>query len=74
MDKAPVFVKIEEYKDIMDVLSLMREKTRQAKFLIDKITEIKVQEDQQLSTWAKELDDVERRIESVDRALLEPNI
>ncbi len=72
--KAPVFVKIDEYKDIMDIMTLMREKLRQAKFLLDKVAELKAQEDQELATWAKELEDVEARVSSVDKSLFEPSI
>ena len=72
--KAPVFVKIDEYKDIMDIMTLLREKLRQAKFLLDKVAELKAQEDQELATWAKELEDVEARVSSVDKSLFEPSI
>jgi hypothetical protein len=72
--KAPVFVKIDEYKDIMDIMTLMREKLRQAKFLLDKVAELKAQEDQELATWAKELEDVETRVASIDKSLFEPSI
>ncbi len=72
--KAPVFVKIDEYKDIVDIMVLMREKLRQAKFLLDKIAELKAQEDAELSTWAKELDDVEARVSSIDKSLMEPSL
>ena len=72
--KAPVFVKIDEYKDIMDIMTLMREKLRQAKFLLDKVAELKAQEDQELATWSKELEDVETRVASIDKSLFEPSI
>jgi len=72
--KAPVYVKLDEYKDIMDIMTLMREKLRQAKFLLDKIAELKAQEDSELSTWAKELEDVENRVATIDRTLFEPRI
>ncbi len=74
MDKAPVFVKMEEYKDIMDVVSLMREKINQAKFLLDKIAQLKAEEDGQLATWAKEVESVEASVATVDKALTEPNV
>jgi len=74
MDRAPVFVKIEEYKDIMDIITIMREKTKQAKFILDKITELKTQEDAEISTWSKELEEVETRIATIDKTLFEPNI
>jgi len=72
--KAPVYVKLDEYKDIMDIMTLMREKLRQARFLLDKIAELKAQEDSELSTWAKELEDVENRVATIDRTLFEPRI
>ncbi len=72
--RAAVFVKIDEYKDIVDIMTLIREKMRQAKFLLDKIAELKAQEDSELATWAKELEDVEARISSIDKALLEPSL
>ena len=72
--KAPVFVKIDEYKDIMDIMSLMREKLRQAKFLLDKIAELKAQEDSELATWAKELEDVDSRVSTIDKTLFEPSL
>jgi len=55
-------------------MALIREKLRQAKFLLDKIAELKAQEDSELSTWAKELEDVESRMSSIDKALLEPSL
>lgn len=74
MDKAPVFVKIEDYKDIVDLLALIKDRLKQAKFLLDKVKEIKDQEDAEIRTWAKELDDVDIRINEVDRALFEPGL
>lgn len=73
-DRAPVFVKIDEYKDIADIMTLMREKLQQAKFLLDKIAELKAQEDSELATWVKELEDVETRVASIDRALSQPSL
>jgi len=72
--KAPVFVKLDEYKDIMDIVGLMREKIGQAKFLLDKIAELKAQEDRELGAWAKELEEVEQSLGNVDKALGEPTV
>lgn len=69
--KAPVFVKIDEYKDVADIVSLMREKITQAKFLLDKIAEIKAKEDSELASWSKELEDVEARVHNIDRVIFE---
>ena len=71
-ERAPVFVKIEDYKDVADMVSLMREKISQARFLLDKIKELKAQEDAEIATWSRELDDVDARVTGVDRTLAEP--
>lgn len=70
----PVFVKLDDYKDITDIMTLLRDKIRQAKYLLDKIAELKSQEDAELSTWAKELDDVESRVSTIDKTLAEPHL
>lgn len=72
--KAPVFVKIDDYKDIVDLLALIKDRLKQAKYLLDKVKEIKDQEDAEITAWFKELDDVDQRINDVDRALFEPEI
>ncbi|MBD3361614.1 hypothetical protein GF358_02355 [Candidatus Woesearchaeota archaeon] len=72
--KAPVFVKIDDYKDIVDLLSLIKDRLKQAKFLLDKVKEIKDQEDAEIKAWSKELNDVDQRINEVDRSLFEPEL
>ena len=71
-ERAPVFVKVDDYKDIADIVSLMREKITQAKFLLGKIKEIKSQEDAEIATWTRELDEVDARVINIDRTLAEP--
>ena len=72
--KAPVFVKIDDYKDISEIMTLIKEKLDQARFLLNKINEIKKQEDAEISNWTKELDEVTQRIYEIDHALVEPEI
>jgi hypothetical protein len=69
MAKAPVFVKIEDYKDITDIVELTREKLTQAKDMLGKIAEIKANEDAELAKWADELADVEQKVDDIDKTL-----
>ena len=71
-DNVPVFVKIEDYRDVTSLLAATREKLRQAKALFERIKEVKDKEDEYLSSWARELEDVESRVVSVDGALTRP--
>jgi len=41
MSEMPVFVKIDEYKDVLDVIDLIRNKVDQAKDIMGKINELK---------------------------------
>ncbi len=72
MEKAPVFVRIEEYKDIMDILILVKQRIGQAHTLLEKITELKQQEDNALAQWAKDLDEITKTIADIDNTLLSP--
>lgn len=72
--KAPVFVKIEDYKDITEIMALVKEKLDQARFLLSKIDELKKQEDAEISNWTRELDEVTKRVYEIDRMLLEPEL
>ncbi|MGM5487385.1 MAG: hypothetical protein ACQESG_00385 [Nanobdellota archaeon] len=69
---APVFVKIDEYKDVLDVIELVKAKIKESKTTLARINELKNTEDTEIETWTNELDEVERKIEFVDRTLFEP--
>ena len=72
MEKAPVFVKIEEYKDVLDVLSLVKDKVSKARQLLAKIAELKQQEDASLDEWNKDLNEVGQLVSTIDTSLLSP--
>tara|TARA_Y100000310_G_C20693181_1_gene823729 strand:- start:1747 stop:1977 length:231 start_codon:yes stop_codon:yes gene_type:complete len=68
----PVFVKLEEYKDILDILAMIKAKTNDAKVLLHKIHELKKEEESNLQLWHNELEDIDRTIDAVDKMLFTP--
>ncbi|MBW2997331.1 hypothetical protein KY349_03255 [Candidatus Woesearchaeota archaeon] len=70
--QAPVFVKVDEYKDVLDVLDLVKNKIQQAKATIHEINDLKNQEDSEIAIWANEIADIERKVEFIDQTLLAP--
>ena len=74
MDKPemPVFVKIDEYDDILNVINLIKNKIDQAKNLLGKIDELKNEEDAELDLWKANLEEVEKRVNSINNSLFEP--
>ena len=72
MEKTPVFVKIEDYKDVLDIMNLIRNKIEDAKKTIQEINMLKNQEDSELELWHNELEDIERKVDFMDRTMFEP--
>mgnify|MGYP000117779807 CR=1 FL=1 len=69
----PVFVKIEEYKDVLDVMNMIKNKIIDARDTLGKIYELKNEEDAELELWQAALDEAERKVSFVDKVLFEPN-
>ena len=65
-----VFVKINEYKEVVDILNLTREKIKGAKLIIEKINRLKAEENAEIEKWHKKLDDITHRVEFIDQTLM----
>jgi predicted nuclease with TOPRIM domain len=72
MEKMPVFVKIEEYQDVLEILSQVKEKLFEAKTTLHKIIELKETEDAEIDAWKAGIEDVEKKMEYVHQSLTRP--
>jgi len=72
MDKMPVFVKVEEYDDVLNTMDTIKNRLEAAKATLAKINQLKQEEDSQLQNWQTALSEIENRISSVDQLLHEP--
>ncbi|MAE43083.1 hypothetical protein CMO93_04880 [Candidatus Woesearchaeota archaeon] len=70
--EAPIFVKIDEYKDILDILSLVKDRLKEAKRSLADINELKNDEDSELEMWSSTLNEIDKRLEVINRTLFEP--
>ena len=70
--EAPVFVKIDDYKDVLDVLDLIKDRLSEAKRTLADINELKNDEDSELELWGSTLNEIEKKLEDIDRTLFEP--
>ena len=68
-----VFVKMEEYNDLLDIIALINKKITEARETLEKIYDLKNQEDYELEAWKNSLDDVERKLKYIDQVLFEPS-
>jgi hypothetical protein len=69
----PVYVRIEEYKDVLDVMNLIKSKIAEAKETLAKLNDLKNDEDAELDLWHTSLEEVERKVDFADKALFEPS-
>lgn len=70
----PVYIKIDEYKDVIDVVALIKSKLNEAKKTLERIEALKNEEDAAIESWKQGLDEVEKRIEFIDSSLFEPQM
>lgn len=73
MNRMPVYIKIENYEDVLDLLGTIKKKLDDAKNTFGRIQELKAQEDAKLAEWEAKLRDVSGKLERVDNSLGEPN-
>ncbi|HLC19577.1 MAG TPA: hypothetical protein VJK72_01565 [Candidatus Nanoarchaeia archaeon] len=72
MNDMPVYVKVEDYKDALDVMNMIRLKIEDAKKTLEKVHELKSEEETELELWHATIEEVERKIDFIDKTLSEP--
>ena len=70
MDK-PVFIKVDDTRDVTLMVSLAKNKLKDARALMDRIQELSRQEASELSAWQRELQVVKNRTENIEKTLVE---
>lgn len=68
-----IFVKLNEYKDIMELMHALKEKLDQAKSTLEKIKTLKTEEDTELELWQNSIGEIDRKIDYIERTLFEPD-
>ena len=71
--KAPVFVKLDDYKKIMSSVDMVKKQIVQIKKTLQKIDELRVNEETELIGWKDNIAHIEEEIAYVDASLFEPD-
>jgi hypothetical protein len=69
MPPTPVFIKIEQYKELTEILSAIDQKIGEAAALLSQLDRLKAEEDAQLQAWAASLEEIKGRSEELHTAL-----
>jgi len=68
-----IFVKLNEYKDILELVDELKNKLDLARTTLDKIKGLKAEEDTELELWQNSIKEIESKIGYIDKTLMEPD-
>lgn len=69
----PVFVKIDEYNKVIDILNEIKSEIEKAKKVIADVNKLRLEEDTELDLWQANVEDVERKIDFINHVMFKPN-
>lgn len=69
--KSSVFVRIDRYREISEMVSEIKSKLEDAKQVLKKIKDLKSQEDTELKGWQDELETADQKLSEISRAMSE---
>ncbi len=65
----PLFIRIDKFEESMKTFEKAKEKISEIGHMLNEIKKIKEEEEQQLSSWEREMQTVKEQIEKIDREL-----
>jgi hypothetical protein len=68
---APIYVKVEDYKGVLDIIALVKEKIRDADSILHQISDVKSKEDIEIENWKVSLEEVKVKVSEIDKTLLD---
>ena len=71
MQNAPIFVKIDEHKEIIKLVDAINEKMDAIKTSLAELRQIKAREDSQMTEWVSKLDQVTEKMVYINTTLKE---
>ncbi len=74
MPDVPIFVKIDNYKEVLEDINTIKMKLVEAKKLLAEIEELKNEETSEINLWRQSLDEADAKMEYIDKTLFELNL
>jgi predicted DNA-binding ArsR family transcriptional regulator len=74
MDNAPVFIKIDSYKEVLDIIDVLKTKVENVKDLMEEINEVKSEEENEMLEWQRTINSISDKVNDIDKILFEPQL
>lgn len=68
-----IFVKISDYKEILDIIDVIKGRMSKARSTMSQIIALKDKEDAELEAWENNLVDISSKVDDINKALFESN-
>lgn len=69
---APVFVKVDDYKEILDVLEMIRTRVSEIRQVLNNLKSLRNEEDSELAVWNNAINEIEKKVDGIDKIMFEP--
>jgi len=67
--KKPIYIKLDEYESVTDIVNLIKEKLNESKDLLNKINQLRQEEDIEINDWKAQIESIEKKISNIDKML-----
>lgn len=67
----PIFIKLENYKDVFSSLESIRKKIRDAESMLDNLNRLKAEEERALESWKSQVESLKNKLLDIDKKLFE---
>jgi uncharacterized protein Yka (UPF0111/DUF47 family) len=64
-DSTPVFVKMDKYKEVMQLVELIDKKIGNARQTLTELEEVKQRENEELEAWARNIEDIRHKMDDI---------
>ena len=71
-EKSPVFIKIDKYRQVLDVVDVLKKQVDDIRSTLQSIKQLKADEEEEIRIWEANVAEVEKKILFVDQTLFEP--
>lgn len=68
MENVPIYVKVDKYKDLLEVLKTIESKLASVDRMIERINTLKAEEDREIKQWNDNITDIKDRLARINGA------
>ena len=73
-EEMPVFIKIENYKEVIELLHVIKSKVKEARNYLDRVYSLKDEEDAKINEWNDIVAELDKKVNFINSTLMEPKV